>query len=292
MKNDQYYIPDYAELVPIDDSEIQIKLPLQKKTITGDAVPLVTKIWDNIDGEEHNTLESLNNNVDTPKEDIKELLSILVEVNAIKKTGEKEDFFEWSSSNPEKTRENIRESKIALISDSNFQPQTTGRELEWRQFNGLSKFKSTKEDYDLLITIKNGVNPAFHKEVLEHIWKRDIGWLPIRLSNDKIRLGPLSKRGRGACYNCFYTRFFASKVEPRSAVKETKKRENNKKQPEYLKIIENLTTSLGLIESLKYISKLRKPITDESVIEIDIFSLDKTKSDVIKLPDCEICGKN
>ncbi|MFB6226139.1 MAG: TOMM precursor leader peptide-binding protein [Candidatus Paceibacteria bacterium] len=294
LRSQKFSKRSFVEFVRINDEQAHLKFPLEEKSISGSSVKTVENLWELFENNEKLGIDEIVDLMDISLKKAKGLVLLLLEQEAIKSEHkERNNYFDWISSESEKVRSNIQGSKIAVID--------TDLGLKFEKFQNIddvSIFETIKDlensgnSYDIILSFTNGIKPNFHKNLLDYIWEEEINWIPARLLGRNILIGPLTKPGKGACHHCFYTRYMASQKNAKADIKEAKKREKNNNYPEYIFPAIELMKSVTALEATALLSQYNKPRTEEALLKLDFIDFQISKSDVIKIPQCKVCGTN
>lgn len=286
-----YRLPEYVEFVRVDDDRAILAGPLEKKELTGTSVDLVSRVVPVLrDGA---SVGELADAISEPESTIEALLDALSETGMIHTVNIDDeragDFWEWSSDDSVVVRRTLEDASIGVHA-----PTAVPRpELDWgsvRDLASLDNLRESADELDFIVTVTTGVRPSYHRAVTEQVHDASLPWLPSRLVGSEIRLGPLTRTGVDACYDCYRQRSLASEQEVEGTRREHAQRETDGALPNYLPSIHAQVTSMMELEAFAFLSGERTPNTAGSVVTYDVFDQTTRHSDVLKLPGCEVCG--
>lgn len=291
--SDQYYIPEYVRFVRLDEDRAVLSGPIQNHILEGKSVELVANAIPLL--REGVTPAKLADKLSIPTTMAEKVLTQLSGTDLVRPTTTTDnDLIEWVSSRPSITRMKMADITVAVLtaeSISTVPPEAFNADVTIREIDTLSSLDEEGLSPDVVLTMAVGVAPEFHRAVLEETWSAGIPWLPIRLVDSELRLGPYSPPGTDACYNCYYQRVVASAPDMEITKREQQERERGGSHL-YPSMIDDLAWSFAHMEMLSIAAPDRTPTTGGSVTAIDPLVMETTTTDVLKLPGCKICGTN
>lgn len=138
---------------------------------------------------------------------------------------------------------------------------------------------------DVLVSLTTGVEPDFHHDVLERTVQRDVAWLPGRLHEGTIRIGPFTVPGTGVCYNCYDQRRRASRDDERLQYEIEMAREGV--EASYHPAVRSMAGALLVGQVLALIDGSPRTLT--SLLTVDPIAGETSTSEIIRVPTCTIC---
>lgn len=289
-KSKKYYLPEYVRFSRIDDNRGVLSGPIKKHVLEGDSVTLVAEAVPLL--RNGTTTVELADELQIPPTTAEQLLARLSETELIRYQADIDsDLLKWASSKPEDAQAKLAEYTVAvLVADTiaTEPPDNLKSLVNISIADSPSALVIDEDAPDLLVTVAVGEAPEFHRAVLDRTWSNGIPWLPARLVDSTIRLGPYTLPETDACYNCYYKRLLAS-----TADREITRHEHEQDAPQlFPSVVDSLMWSLAHIELVSIITPEEKPATGGAVVAVDPLNMSMTKTDVLKLPGCEVCGTN
>lgn len=283
------FLPEFVTFTRVDEDLAVISSPLEKHQLRGDSVELIAEVVPLL--RNGTSAPEIASKVNVSETTAEQLLRRLFETGLLRLANPENDYFEWATSNPDVAREAAGDATVALLS-----PTKTVANTAWNaqsftvtQVDSIAALRNKSLTPDLIISAVNGIRPAFHRALTEYADDMNINWLPSRVVDAEIRIGPLMQPKRGACYNCYYERSLASVEHP---VAVTHKQQTDDRQPHYPDSVIRLQHAFTRLEALHIVSGDSKPATEETVLTIDLFTFERSAESVLKLPGCEVCGEN
>lgn len=145
-------------------------------------------------------------------------------------------------------------------------------------------------DADAVVSLTTGVEPTFHRDVLERVVEREIPWVPARLVDGRVRLGPATVPGTSGCYGCYVQRRRASRRNGSLARAVHAAREGV--EPSYHPSVRAVARGLLVGRTHAVLSDRRRARTVRSVVTVDPATGDRTTNEFLRVPTCERCGRN
>lgn len=286
----KYYLPEYVRFSRIDDDRGVLSGPIEKHVLEGDSVKLVAEAVPLL--RNGTTTVEIAEELQIPPTTAEQLLARLSETDLIRYQADiGSDLIKWASSKPEDERGKLAESTVAvLVADGIVTelPDSLRSLVDISLADSLSDLVIEEDPPDLLVTIAVGEAPEFHRAVLDRTWSNGVPWLPARLVDSSIKLGPYTLPETDACYNCYYKRLLAS-----AADREIARHEHEQDAPQlFPSVVDSLMWSLAHIELVSIIMPRKKPATGGAVVAVNPLNMSMAKTDVLKLPGCEVCGTN
>lgn len=291
MPNDKkYYLPEYVRFSRIDDERGVLSAPIAKHVLEGDSVALVAEAVPLL--RKGITVSELSEELQTSTKTAEQLLKHLNETDLVRYQPDVDiDLLNWASGRPRDAKNELANYNLALVTTNELTTEPPDSLMSLVNISSVSSpsdLIENTETPDLVITVASGEDPEFHQAILSKTWSNGIPWLPLRLADSIIKLGPYTPPGSGACYNCYYKRLLASAADLEIARQEHKQNENRL----FPDVIDSLIWSIAHIELVSIVAPDREPEAGGAVVAVDPLNMDTTKTDVIKLPGCEICGTN
>lgn len=289
----EYHLPDYVRFVRLDDDRAVLSAPIQKHVVEGDAVGLVAKAVPLL--REGTTPATLADGLSVSHSTAEQLLTRLQNTDLVRPRADVDsDLVRWASSQPNDTQTALADTTIAVLSEASITtapPESFDASCNVRHIDAVSSLSDDQVLPELLLTVAAGASPEFHRAVLDSTWSAGIPWLPIRLVDTEIRLGPYAPPGTDACYNCYYQRLVASAPDMELIEREHRQCEQRSRQL-YPAVIDAFIWSLAHMEALSIVAPDRTPEAAGSVVAVDPLEMETTSTDVLKLPGYEVCGTN
>jgi bacteriocin biosynthesis cyclodehydratase domain-containing protein len=228
---------------------------------------------------------------DTPRAAIEQIFRSLQDIGVLRtESGCEYGYLEWASRYPDQSQAAIDAATIGVVVSD----LSIGDELKLPfddvRVGSLDEILSQSNDIDLLISFAPGIDPEFHHEILERIYETDIPWLPARFAGREIRLGPMTRPGKGGCYHCYYRRLVASHEDAGGVIDDHEQREQSSTYPPYPAFAIGMMVHLVTVQALSFVGEFIQPATVGSLLSVDIFKIESNRSDLLKLPHCEVCG--
>lgn len=279
----RYRLPSFIEFIRLDETTAILAFPDSNRNqrLDGESVALVARAVPALQSSDGATVSALATRLSIPEDGVRALLGHLDEAGALRTTETDLDFFDWATSDPEKAREAMEGTAVTVITDLDIEfPLPDGSRVT--RVESLAAIDPTTPD--VLLSLTRGTRPSFHRELLDQTYAAGCPWLPGRLVGRELRIGPLTDPGNGACYNCFARRREASCPANDSTTQSTT-------AAPYLRSIE--TTAAGLLSTAAaaYLARSHRPRTLGAVVRLDVLDGTGTVSDVLRLPNCDICSR-
>lgn len=290
---EEYYLPEYVRFVRLNDDRAVLSGPINKHIMEGKSVDLVAESVPHLrDGI---TVEQLADELGVSHSSTTQLLTHLLETNLVRqKEAVGDDVVEWVSSQPNEAQNELVNTTVAVLlgeTISTTPPKSFHSLVDVHRIETIASLSDLQEPPEILLTFAIGASPEFHQTVLKKTWSSNISWLPIRLVDSEIRLGPYTTPDIGPCYNCYYQRLVASASDMDMKVQEHRQGEKSRGHL-FPSALDSLVWSLTELEVVSIVAPDRIPHTDGSVVTFDPVRMESATSDVLKLPGCEVCGTN
>jgi bacteriocin biosynthesis cyclodehydratase domain-containing protein len=284
-----FYVPEFINFVRIDETMALLSSPREIKRFEGDAVSLVAEVLPLL--QDGATIDSLVADTDASVAMIKQILQSLQGIGVLRtESGSEYDYLEWASRHPKDSRAAIDAATIGVVTPN----LDVGTELTALfsdvEIGSLNQVLSRTEDIDLLLSFAPGIDPSFHHDVLDSIYDADIPWLPSRFAGREIRIGPMTRPGKGGCYHCYYRRLIASHEDAGAVIDDHEQRENSSMYPPYPAFAVGMMEYFAAMQALSFTGEYIQPATTGSMLSVDVLKAESNRSDLLKLPHCKVCG--
>lgn len=281
-----YSLPEYIEFVRLGDERAVISGPLTRTELRGESVELVERSVPYLrDGVSVVELEAA---LDVPTETAEALIEGLAEVTDLTTHGD--DMWDWASGTPDETRDSIGSANVGVIAAGVWDLSVFG-DITTTIVETVDGLRAESEIFDALLTLSVGERPDFHGAVLEKIYEAELPWLPARLVDDEVVLGPLSIPHETACYNCYYQRHLSCDSRPSARMIELESRAETESYPSYTDSARQLLTATAETELLALLSGHVDPETKNAVVRFDVRRASRDRSVLYRVPGCDVCGK-
>jgi len=143
---------------------------------------------------------------------------------------------------------------------------------------------------DILVSVTTETDPEFHHDILDRVTQENMSWVPGRLYDGTIRIGPFTTSGTPVCYNCYDQRRRASRTdEPLQHQIEIARAETG---TSYHSADRAMLRSLLVGQVLDMIDERRRPSTRAALLTVDPRTGSGSTSEIVRVPTCYICGQN
>lgn len=285
-----YHLPEYVRFSRIDDDRAVLSAPIEKHLLEGNSVKLVAEAIPLL--REGTTAAEIADELKIHMTTAEQLLAQLSETDVISHHADIEgDFLKWVSSRSGDAQAELAEYTVAALAPAEIPiepPESLSSSVDISIVDSPSTLAIDTDSPNLVVTIAVGEAPEFHRAVLNRTWSNNVPWLPVRLVDSMIKLGPYSPPETDACYNCYYNRLIASAVD-REIAKFEHQQYGHQLFPD---VIESLMWSLTHFELASIVAPERQPSASGAVVAVDPLNMNTTTTDVLKLPGCEVCGTN
>lgn len=283
-------MPPYVQFVRVKEDRAILSTPINNMELNGTAVELVSRLVPLL--HEGATVEELTSELRESEETIKKLLVIIAETGQLH-TGKTEydDFWRWALGGSDTKIDSLNGSKIGILTTDpcSFPEIENSVQIPVDDTDDL---RTVTDNIDIFVSITNGIRPRLHRDLSETILEANLPWLPMRLVGGEIHFGPLTNLDSSACYDCFYSRYVASRSEPKVFRKEQRKIERSDSYPPYPSSVYLLAGAIAAFEVSMALIRHHHPNTIGSLVRYDLFEHEMTYSDIESLPGCEACAMN
>lgn len=264
--------------------------PLTRKEFRGDNVNLLERALPYLrNGVTATDLaEHLGISVEMTQELLESLDVTAAETASAKPT---EDAWSWLTESPELTRRSLETVSVGMLSSSTLDhPSSLISSLSTVTCDSIEAVASA--DIDYLFTVSLGERPNFHHAVLEVVVEDGLSWLPVRLIDGVVTLGPYTVPGETACYDCYFRRRVACDQRPEARLLEYEARSKADRWPPYHTAAWHLLGATTETELLSIISGYTSPATKNGIVTYDVRSGERERSRLYKVPGCESCARS